>query len=580
MKLNRLKRTSAFAAAATLLTITNSANAADRFSLSGHIPPISAAAHAVGQLPTNHPVTLALSLPLRNKPELSDLIQRMHNPTDALYGKYLTPEQFAARFSPTQQQYQKVVDFARANGFTITQQHSNRLLVEVNAPAAIAEKTFGLRLQRYQQLDGRAFYAPDREPSLPASMRGFISNVTGLENATVWETHNFLVTPQNIAQNPNQIGSGPGGGMTPTDIRAAYGLTGTSRSGAGQTLALFQLDGYSASDITAYQQKFGLRAVPLQNVFVGGATGLTGDPNGQGEVTLDIELQMALAPGATKIIVYQAPNSSAGVLAGYSKIATDNLAKSVSSSWGISEGMVPYDVLDAENQIFMQMAAQGQSMFAASGDSGAYDDGSSLSVDDPAAQPYVTGVGGTTLSTGVAGGSWVSEKTWSNTGDKSRSSRGAGSGGGSSFYWSAPSYQTGVVKAATLANPAMRTVPDVSLASDPSSGYSICLRGGWYIYGGTSCAAPLWSAFTALVNEQRASASLAPLGFANPTLYSIGKGARYASDFHDVMTSTNLYYPALPGYDAATGWGSFNGGNLLADLAPGGSTGGTTGGTT
>ncbi|BDI29815.1 hypothetical protein CCAX7_18660 [Capsulimonas corticalis] len=573
MNHKNLAPVSAFTAVLALLTITNAAHGAvSRFSLAGHIPPAVADSDIVGQVPSSSPVNLALTLPLRNQTALRDLIQRLHNPADPLYGKYLTPAQFASRFSPTPEEYQSAIGFARANGFTVTQQHANRLLLEVSAPAASAETAFGVQLRRYHQANGRVFFAPDREPSLPIDMKGVISNVVGLENSVVWKAHSSIVTPATIAANPNQTGSGPGGGMTPTDIRAAYGLTNVTQTGAGQTLGLFELDGYTPSDITAYEQKYSLPAVPLQNVFVNGATGPTGSASGQGEVTLDIELQIALAPGADKIVIYQAPNSSAGILACYSKIATDNIAKSISTSWGTPEGNVPYNVLDSENAIFQQMAAQGQSIFAASGDAGAYDDGSSLSVDDPSSQPYVTGVGGTSLATNGAGGAWKSEKPWANKTDKSISPLGSGGGGGVSTYWSMPSYQTGVAATATLTDPTMRTVPDVALAADTSTGYSIYFKKGWYIYGGTSCAAPLWAAFTALVNQQRAAVGLGTLGFANPALYSIGKDSRYASDFHDTATGTNLYYPAIAGYDAASGWGSFIGANLLADLAPANST--------
>ncbi len=201
------------------------------------------------------------------------------------------------------------------------------------------------------------------------------------------------------------------------------------------------------------------------------------------------------------------------------------------------------------------MAAQGQTIFAASGDSGAYDNRSNtslLSVDDPAAQPYMTAAGGTSLTTAGAGGAWKSETTWS------------GGGGGISVQWPLPTWQQGVATAANKASTAMRNVPDVSLDADPYTGYSIFLNGGWYLYGGTSCAAPLWAAFTALVNQQRQANGNAPLGFANPIIYSLAN----ASNFHDIADgSTNQYYPAVTGYDDATGWGSFNGAFLLTALA-------------
>ena len=125
------------------------------------------------------------------------------------------------------------------------------------------------------------------------------------------------------------------------------------------------------------------------------------------EVTLDIELAIALAP-ESQIYVYEGPNSDQGVLDTYNRIATDNLAKQVSTSWGMGENLVSAQYLQAENAIFLQMAAHGQTIYAAAGDSGAYDDypSSTLVVDDPASQPYVVGVGGTRLTVNPATGAY------------------------------------------------------------------------------------------------------------------------------------------------------------------------------
>jgi len=541
--------------------------------LPGHIPPAVAQAQAVATLDSSRPLSLALTLPLRHQAELADLLRGLADPNDARYGQFLTPQQFADRFSPTQADYDRVAAYARSVGLTVVATHPNRTVLDVAAPAGQAERAFGLHLRVYQSReDGRYFYAPDAEPRIPAALAAVLSGVVGLDNAAQWRPH-FRVQPAPVFSplldpyaSPLQTGSGPGGGLTPSDIKTAYNLTGVTQTGAGQTLALFELDGYKASDITAYETRFGLPAVPLQNVLIDGYSGAAG--SGAGEVTLDIELQAALAPGASKILIYEAPNSSAGVVDAYTKIATDNLAKSISTSWGEAENSAPASVRSSENTAFQQMAAQGQSIFAAAGDSGADDNGSSLSVDDPASQPYMTGVGGTALTTSGAGGPYSSEKTWNG----GSAANGAG-GGGISTVWAIPSYQSGVAgSAASKGSTTMRNVPDVSLDADPNTGYAIYYGGSWVVYGGTSCAAPLWSAFTALVNQQRAANGLGTLGFANTTLYSIAQGARYGVDFHDIADgSTNLFYPAVAGYDDATGLGTFNGANLLADLSGGGS---------
>ena len=299
---------------------------------------------------------------------------------------------------------------------------------------------------------------------------------------------------------------------------------------------------------------FGLPSPKLQNILVDGGSSSGIDP----EVTLDIELALALAP-ESQIYVYEGPNSDQGVLDTYNRIATDNLAKQVSTSWGMGENLVNAQYLQAENAIFLQMAAHGQTIYAAAGDSGAYDDypSSSLEVDDPASQPYVVGVGGTKLTVNPENGAYSDELVWNDG-----KGNGAG-GGGVSRVWPLPSWQTNV---STVFSKTHRNVPDVSLNADPNTGYSIYYDGQWTIYGGTSCAAPLWAAFTACINQERIASQKPTLGFANPLLYAIGIGSSYTVNFHDITQGNNLYYSAGKGYDNASGWGSFDGANLFASL--------------
>ena len=537
--------------------------------LPGHLPTAAlASAQKVSALDVQQPVALALTLPLHHQAELADLLHGLYDPQDPRYGQYLSPDEFAARFSPTPAEYARVVAYAKAMGLTVTGTHPNRTVLDVSAPAGQVEHAFGLHLSVYQsQQDGRYFFAPDAEPQVPVSVAGLVSGVAGLSSASEWRPHRVRRPMPEITPDldpyaaPLETGSGPGGGLAPADIKAAYNLSSMPQTGSGQTLGLFELDGYTPSDISAYESAFGLPAVPLQNVLIDGYSGAAG--SGADEVTLDIELQTALAPNASKILVYEGPNSDAGVVDTYNKIATDNLAKEISTSWGEAEQYPSASVRSSENTAFQQMAAQGQSIFAASGDSGAKDNGSSLSVDDPASQPYMVGVGGLALSTNGAGGSYKSETTWNNN-------IGAG-GGGISTVWTIPSYQSGVAgSSASKGSTTHRNVPDVSLDADPETGYAIYYSGGWTIYGGTSCAAPLWAAFTSLVNQKRAAAGSSLLGFANPPIYTLAASSAYANDFHDVADgSTNKYYPAVAGYDDATGWGSFNGAGLLSDLSGG-----------
>ena len=568
MKVPRFLTLALFGIAAVSPALTSPASADPATQrLTGHVLRAAMArARFVGRVSPLETVPLALTLPLRDPAGLSDLLGRLYTPGDPMQGRFLTPDEFAQRFGPTPEDYAAVADFARRAGLTVTGTHPNRLILDVAGPASAVESALRVHLGRYRGASGRLFRAPDADPSVPAALAGRLAGVVGLDTFAVHRPH---LRP---ALNP-ESGSGPKGGLAPSDIRNAYHLTG-GQGGAGQAVALYELDGYLASDITAYQGAFGLPALAPTTVLVDGATGAAGANTD--EVALDIELAQALAPNLGHVYVYETPSDGldAHYLDAYSRIATDNLAKQVSTSWGSPESTNTQAFLQAENAIFQQMAVQGQSMFSATGDNGAYDnaganpDGSlnpnalgTLSVDDPGSQPYVTGVGGTRLSSGP-GGAYQSEAAWGSPADTTLSPQGSGGGGGFSVQWPVPSYQAGISPA-----PANRSVPDVALNADPNTGYSVYTSGAWHVFGGTSVGAPLWAGFTALVNGQRAAAGLAPVGFLNPPLYQIGASASYAGGFNDVKTGSNLFYPARTGYDNASGLGTFSGDALLNTLA-------------
>jgi kumamolisin len=183
-------------------------------------------------------------------------------------------------------------------------------------------------------------------------------------------------------------------GLAPVDIKTVYGLSSISLTGAGQTIALAEFDGYAPSDITTYENVYAIAPlIQVAPILVDGATNVAGANTV--EVVLDIEMVAALAPGVSQILVYESPNSLLQGLDLYDRIATDNIAQVVSTSWGLDEQDVTEAIIQPESQIFQRMAIQGQSMYAASGDCGAYDQGLSGScitnngfrVDDPASQP-------------------------------------------------------------------------------------------------------------------------------------------------------------------------------------------------
>ncbi|MDQ2687573.1 MAG: S53 family peptidase, partial [Armatimonadota bacterium] len=454
-------------ALALLLMLTASVGASAQARLQSDYVPRAAMARAqrMGNMASTAPVALALTLPWRNAAQLNELLRRQQDPRDPQFGRYLTPQQFMAQFGPTQSDYNAVRAWARGQGLKITGTHPNRLILDVEGAAQTVQTALAVRLGQYQTAQGRVFRAAENAPQLPPTVAG----VAGLNQLAVRRPR-----AREAFARPASIGSGPRGGLTPADIRKAYNLSSTGLDGTGQTLAVFELADYKQIDIDAYAAQFGLNSVPRQNILVDGGAAVPAD--GSDEATLDIELQLALAPGASKILVYQGPNSDAGVLDTYNKIATDNIAKQISTSWGSPESTVDAPTLNAEYAIFQQMAAQGQTIYSASGDFGAFDDGKTLSVDDPGSQPFVCAVGGTRLSVTGPGGTYTGETTWNDG-----SPADGASGGGVSAVWPLPSYQQGVVSAASGGSGTMRNVPDVVLNAAPDTGYAIYYNGGWHV---------------------------------------------------------------------------------------------------
>lgn len=526
--------------------------------LAGHVPKAISrfGLRPVGELPADTNLTLAISLPAQNERALDTLLAQVYDPASTNYHHFLERGEFAQRFGPSASDYQKVIDFANANNLAVVCQYSNQMLLDVRGRASDIENAFHIKFYTYHHpFENRDFYAPDADPTVDPSIP--ISRVSGLDNFVMPRPmlHQIPWTSLPARTRPD-LGSGPGGTFMGTDFRAAY-VPGVTLDGAGQSVALFELDGYFTSDILAYEAQAGLPDLTLTNISVDG-----GVPNptayGDPEVSLDIEMVISMATNVSKVIVYEAPNgyanSSVDLL---NRIATDDSAKQISSSWGIGDDPA-FDVY------YKQMALQGQSFFQASGDEGAYYPGIYEWADDT----NITLVGGTTLSTVGPGGAWSAETVWNwlitGLGD-------AGSGGGTNINGVLiPTWQQGVGMTNNQGSTTLRNVPDVAMTADNIN--VIFENGQSGYFGGTSCAAPLWAAYTALVNEQATNRNLPPVGFLNPALYAIGLSANYTNCFHDITTgnNTNLVlgtaYYAVPGYDLCTGWGTPNGSNLINAL--------------
>jgi len=519
--------------------------AAQAGQLHGHVPEAVSHLSATGRLAATKELRLAICLPLRNQGVLSNLLQQLYDPASPSYRHYLNPDQFTEQFGPTEADYQAVIAFATEKGLKVTDTYPNRTIVDVSGKVADIEKAFHTTLRIYPHpQEARKFYAPDVEPLLDLKVP--VLHIIGLDDYSLprprLQKRSAAGLPISAPPQPNG-GSGPSGTYMANDFRAAY-VPGTSLTGAGQAVGLVQFDGYSASDIAYYIATNHLSSVTISNVLLDGFTGTPTGSGGEVEVCLDIEMVLSMAPGISAIYVYEAGPFGLwqDIL---NRMVNDNVAKQLSCSWYIPGGGMD-SVADG---IFEQMAAQGQSFYSASGDYDAY----CGLISFPGDTPYITQVGGTFLNTSGPGGMWTSETAWNRN-------NGIGSGGGISTQYAIPTWQQGLSMVANQGSTTMRNVPDVALTAD-------------YVYvrsddldldvGGTSAAAPLWAGFTALVNQRAVTHGRAVVGFVNPALYAIGQRLGSDTRFHDITVGNNTnsscsvtLFPAVAGYDLATGWGS------------------------
>ena len=568
----------------------------------GAAPAVPADAHTVGGLAASAQMHITVTLQSRDSAGLAAFANQVSSPGSPLYRDYITPAEFAQRFGATPGAVQAVESSLRAHGLAPGQVSPNALSIPVTATAGQLSQAFSTSFARVALASGRTAIVNQQAPSVDPGIAGDVQAVIGLDTVSAAKpllVHaNDAATPAPAARS-HVVTGGPqpcatassvgstGGGFTADQLAAAYGFSGLYQSGdegAGQTVAILELEPYDPNDIAAFDACYGVSTVPSNVTIDGGA----GSGAGAGEAALDIENVIGLAPQA-KIDVYEGPNSSTGPYDTMSAIISQRAAQVVTTSWGQCESLEGLGQANAENTLFQEAAAQGMTIVSASGDDGSEDcfpTSRTLAVDDPASQPYVTGIGGTTLDASPSTGAHLGESVW-NDGP----SVGA-SGGGISSFWPMPSYQkdappslhvingnsTGTACAAPSGD--CREVPDVSADGDPNTGYVVYWNGsntavppavaGWQVVGGTSAAAPAWAALIALTNESARCAGT-PIGFANPALYNAA-ATGYSAGFNDITSGNNDMlggfglYPAGPGYDMATGLGSPNATGLAQSL--------------
>jgi len=533
---------------------------------------------------------------------LNTLLEEQQDPLSPNYQKWLSPEEFADRFGLSPNDVSEIVSWLHSHGFTVDEVARTRRWVSFTGTAEQVESAFQTRIHEYS-VEGENFYANSIDPAVPPAFANVILGFRSLNNFRMKPRPNLRRV--DAAARPQFTSSVTGYHyLTPADFATIYDLGplyAAGFDGAGQKIAVMGQTDIQLSDIRAFRSASGLPANDSQVVFVPGS----GNPGIVGgdvsEASLDIEWAGAIARNAQIVFVV----SRNGVFDSLQYTIDQNLAPVVSISYGSCEQNFTSNQIALLAALGQQANAQGITIVAASGDTGAADCEAprstiatrGLAVDIPASLPSVTGLGGTEFretnnsswaeandpSYGSAL-SYIPEIAWNDTAAAGVLSAG---GGGRSIYFSKPAWQA----APGVPNDNTRDVPDISLsASGGHDGYLMCSlgrcvngfrssSGALTVVGGTSAGAPAFAGIVAIINQVSRSSQ----GNINPKLYSLTTSA--PAVFHDITSGGNqvpcrtgtadcpsggsIGYSAGAGYDQSSGIGSVDAANLVAAWVPG-----------
>lgn len=566
-------RPSAAATGRTMVAVLNGAPAS--------LPP---GARVVGIASPGASIELDVALNVRDPAELQAMLAGVYNRRSPLFHHFLVRGQFARLFGATSGELASIEAWLRSAGLSPTGVAANRLTIHAKGTLGNAARALQTSFSAVRAPGGQLDFINRAAPSVPAGIAGDVQGIIGLNDLPAVHddlaraTQGHVVASRaadprvtgpaactSLAQAASGQGSFTAGGLASYYAMAPLYALGDDGQGVHVAIAEFEPD--LRSDVAWFEHCYKATNVVNYVHIDGGQT--MGPGPGSGESALDIENVISLAPRAT-IDVYQTPNTDPGATDMYAKMVSTDVDKVITTSWGSCEPHTDSPVIDSEETTFAQANLQGQVVFAAAGDSGSTDcygdeipsDQSTLEVDDPGSQPYVLSVGGTSAAAHA-------EVVWN--------SDGSAGGGGISQLHCMPSYQDNVsvpdlinvdsVTDATMCPSGYwRQVPDVTAIADPNTGYTIYYDGGISSIGGTSGAAPLWAAAAALVlASPYCSYDHASVGVTPQSLYAFAATATYGRGLRDITSGNNVVagseyagnlYPALAGYDEASGLGS------------------------
>jgi len=532
-------------------------------------PFVPAAGEALlGPVPAATPARVAVGLPSMDPDGLAAFVATASVPGTPEYRQFLSAATADARYGASPQELRSAEAYFEGFGLSATA-HSDGLLLLVSGPAGGLDRAFGTTLDEYGSSSGSAFVSHATAASLPSSLAA--TGVFGLGDATPLTP---ALSPVDGAVLGPDASCGPSpGGLAPCEVQTAYnesGLLANGTDGAGTRIGI--VDAYSgeenqsqlAADLGTFASASGLSAGTVDYEYpVPTAEDLnssTTNPDWDLEDALDLEWARAAAPGAAIAMTFS-PDAEAGLYDAVDALVANDSVNVLSMSWGEPDVGV-YDAYltpcstacnassDGSYAILGPVlelgAAEGISVFAASGDCGAADGTSGVSTNFPASDPYVTGVGGTVLSVG-SGGVYASESAWSGnaTGATAPGCDNQGGSGGGYAPFPEPWWQVGIPDPTGA-----RGVPDVALNAGTAVG--IVVDGAFTSVGGTSAGTPAWAGFAALADQLAGG----DLGLLDPSLYQILASGGYAQDFHAITEGNNGAYSAAAGWNPVTGLGT------------------------
>jgi len=499
---------------------------------------------------------ITVALKMQNAQRLANLVAQENTIGSPYYGTAITPAQFNATYAPSAASVSQVENYLTQQGFSNVSVTPNNLFISAQGTAAQVEAAFNTNLGWFSQ-NGTKVFVNTAAAQVPSALSGVVLSVLGLNNVSmaIPNAKRTAVTPCNVSQGSTCLRFE----YNPSTYWKAYDV-GQVPSAISTTIAVMAEGDVSVplQDLRTFEKANGLPAVPVKVVQVGLASP---DTAGDTEWDIDTQYSTGMAGAVKTLYVYTTTSlTDQDTALEFNKWTTDNLAKIANASFGICE-FFPYldGTMVADDQVFLEAAAQGQTLFSSTGDTGSFCTVAPTNgvpagapfVGFPATSPYVVAVGGTSLLTN-ADGSYNGEVAWY-----------AGGGGISQFEYS-PYWQQNIIPTNNANSPEIfRGIPDISMDADPNTGAIIYIAGQTSVYGGTSLASPI----AAGVYARLQSAYGNKLGFASPRLYAkypqTGTAptppsglTELVDGFNDVLTGANGLYTSLPYYDYSTGLGT------------------------